>query len=190
MLESLEDELFHLEINNNKSDTESENHDKLCYYCNKELVIPPNEVDNFINKHMNKKKKSLYVILVFRLCPTLLPCYFVMNNPTLKKIIIDYFNINDNNIDYYLLYQNYNYVINKNITSFMYNIYFNQPELKYDDHIKCSLCNNYMCPMHIYLSNTSYFKCKYCCKKWILCGWCKPLFDEYYACEYIHKLII
>jgi hypothetical protein len=187
MTEWLDDGIFHLEINNN-SDTESETeYNKLCYYCNKELVIPPNEIDNFINKHMYKKKKSLYVILVFRLCPSLLPWYFVMNNPTLRKIIFDFLNIKDDNINDYLLYQYYISVINKNITSFVYNIYFNQLKLNYEDHIKCSLCNNYICPMHIYLSNIRYFKCKYCHKKWILCGWCKPLFNEYYACEYIHK---
>lgn len=174
-----------------------------CYYCLNYMVIPPTEISNFIKMHLHldKKHHAKYLIAVFKLCGKLLPYDFVMGNKILRNIVYNYFNLQDkfsNNISDrttndiqsdYLLYNNY--ILNNNhikINSFVYNIYFNQPNLEYDDYFTCSLCKVNLCPMHLYLSNIICNKCNYCNKKWLICGWCKPLFNEFYGCKYIHKL--
>lgn len=171
-----------------------------CFYCRSNLVIPNTEINNFIDLYIysNKKKHIKYLLLVFRLCPNLLPFKFVMTNKILRSTIYDFLNIDDkfkNNpdertdLDIINDYSVYNtYIKNiKDIPQYIYEIYFNQPNLKFSDYIMCTICNNYICPMHIFLLDYICSSCNFCEKKWFVCGYCRPNFNEQYACKYIHK---
>jgi hypothetical protein len=175
--------------------------ESFCWCCKNQLVIPCTEIDNFVitYSNVNKKKFNKYLLLIFRLCPKLLPFNFIMTNKILRENVYSYLNLYDNfkyNINErtdadistdYTIYSTYITQINRNISPFVYEIYFYQPSLKYEDYIKCSICHRYQCPMHMYLSNCTFSKCTFCDKKWQVCGWCKPIYNEYYACMFIHK---
>lgn len=177
------------------------NNTNFCVCCKNQLVIPDTEINNFVNAHINttKKKYIKYLLTVFRLCPKMLPFSFIMSNKFLREYIYNYLKLPDNfknnlnkrtvldiNSDY-LVYNTYMTKTNRKITPFVYEIYFHQPNLNYDDYSKCSICCNYICPMHLYLSNSIYSHCNLCGGRWLICGWCKPSFNEYYACKFIHK---
>lgn len=186
------------ELPENNSDYSNES---FCSCCKNQLVIPYTEIDNFVRTHsnINKKKFNKYLMLLFRLCPNLLPFNFIMTNKFLREKVYSYLNLHDNfkynpnertyeniNTDY-TIYSIYLSKTNREMSPFVYEIYFHQVNLKYEDYIKCSICRRYQCPMHMYLSNCLFSKCTYCDKNCIICGWCKPIYNEYYACKFIHK---
>ena len=194
-----------LYFRNNQQDcnTNDYKNTSFCFYCKTNLVIPSTEINNFINLYIysNKKKHIKYLLLVFRLCPNLLPFNFVMTNKILRNTIFNLLNITDNFknnlndrsyldiINDYSVYNRYIKHINNliNLQPYVYEIYFNQPDLKFSDYIKCSTCNNYICPMHVFLLYYFCSSCSFCEKKWFVCGYCRPIFNEEYACKYIHK---
>jgi hypothetical protein len=174
--------------------------ESFCVCCKSQLILPHNEVNNFLNSHFDVKKKIniKYLLLVFRLCPYYFSMDYLMKNPILKNKMIEHLksigkisndeltSINSNEQGEIILYDKYFSFINQ-VTPFAYEIYFHQPNLTFMDYIKCSICRGYMCPMHYYLSNSSCIKCTYCDKNWLVCGWCKPNFNEFYACKFIHQ---
>jgi hypothetical protein len=174
------------------------------YYCNNCItrsILPETEIQNFLEKHkfISNKRIAKFILLVFRLCPQYMTPNYVMGNIILRNIIYSYYKIEDkfkNNPDCReyddisydnCLYSKYLTDMNNDVSSYIYEIYFNQPNLTYFDYIQCSTCNDNICPMHAYLSNITYTNCNYCTKKWIICGYCKLTFNKYYACKYIHK---
>ena len=189
--------IYDNEPDNNTDYTNS----NFCIYCKNKMVIPYNEINNFAKIHINvhKKRYVKYLIAVFKLRANLLPYNFVMTNKILRELVYSYLNLPDkfaNNINErtesdikidYSIYTTYLLKNNRETTTFVYEIYFHQPDLKYEDYLKCSMCKMYLCPMHLYLSNSTFSQCNFCDKKWLVCGWCKPFFNEYYACKYIHK---
>jgi hypothetical protein len=166
----------------------------ICNYCKKYLVLPYNEIETFISYHINLQKKSKYLILIFRLCPKLFSYESVIINKFLRDIFFKSVRITYDstiNVSNYLsnIYiQNlYQYYITREVTAFVYELYFYQQNIDYLDHIKCSICNNHICPLHIYLSNCYYSKCNYCNNNWFICGWCKSNFNELYICKLYHN---
>ena len=161
-----------------------------CFFCKNYMVVPNYEIFNFLTKHLSLNKYSKYLIIVFRLQPDLFTGIDIMKNKYLRKYILNYLNIQEknvlNDVDYLMLYKNKL----KNCTiEYIYENLFHQPNLTYIDYIKCDSCKNYLCPMHIYLSNSLYKSCDICnVQKWTICGWCKNDFDEKYACKYMHNL--
>jgi len=172
-----------------------------CHYCRNYEVLPDVEVHNFLNKYLilNTNINVKYLILVFRLRPDIFSNYDIMMNKYLKKYILSYLNIKDENSNNIFMKNSEESLFkNTEILSFMrasnsinehtFENLFHQSNLKYTDYIKCDSCKNYMCPKHIYLSNCYYAKCKICnVKSWTICGWCKPGFNEVYACKYLHN---
>lgn len=167
-----------------------------CYYCKNYLVLAESEISLFLNLHMILKKNSKYLILVFRLCPNIFLNYDIMINKYLRKYILNYLNLPDEKFDnkcdnYFnnmMILNQYFSIINKSTNAHIFENLFHQPNLKYGDYLKCDSCKNYMCPKHIYLANCYFAKCKICnSNNWTICGWCKPNFNEEYACEYIHN---
>lgn len=167
---------------------------KFCYCCEQNLILPIYEITNFIRHHLLLNKYSKYLIIVFRLCPTIFLDYDVSENKHLKKYILDYISSKDkceidtgNSIFANLnLVNQYELCTRKSSNSHIFEILFHQENLKYTDYIKCDSCKQYLCPMHTYLGNCIYKKCNYCDKRWTICGWCKSEFNEEYACKYIH----
>lgn len=172
-----------------------------CNFCRNQVVIPFSETDNFINAHrnINSIKYKKYLLPVFRLCPFLFDLDFVMSNKLLRGIVYNHLGIIDNFknnplermehdvINDYAVYNNYLSRIRHDKTHFVFEIYFHQPELQFSDYVKCNICKSYLCPLHFYISNSHCVGCKYCDKKWLICSNCKPVFNEFYACKYIHK---
>lgn len=166
----------------------------ICDCCQKYLIIPNDRVNNFLIYHLNLKKKSKYLILIFRLCPYLFSYDIMILNKYLREIFfnwIGYTRSSNLELSMYLenkemqnIYLNYQ---TKELTSFVYELYFHQQNIEYIDHVKCSICNFHLCPLHLYLANCDYSKCTYCEKKWIICGWCKPIFQESAACKFVHQ---
>jgi hypothetical protein len=172
------------------------NNQFFCHYCKNYLVLAEAEIALFLNLHITLNKNYKYLILVFRLCPNIFLNYDIMMNKYLRRYIFNYLNLSDetfyNNADKYfyniIILNQYFSIINKSTNSHIFENLFHQPNLKYEDYLKCDSCKNYMCPKHMYLSNCYFAKCKICkSNNWTICGWCKPNFNEEYACEYIHN---
>lgn len=172
-----------------------------CNYCKTYQILPNNEINAFLARHenMTNKKHIKYLILTFRLNPSIFYADFVMDNKILREIVFNFLQQDDkfkNNLlkrtqDDMLIdrsfYNSYFVNINKNISPFIYETYFHQPKLDFTDYIKCTFCRKFICPMHCYITSLYCAKCNYCDKKWIICGWCKEMFDEKYACNILHK---
>jgi hypothetical protein len=187
------------------------NNHHFCFYCKNHMVIPEYEICTFLECHMIShqdnitnntafKKYSKYLLLVFRLRPSIFLSHNVMENKYIKNYILDFLGIKDKYtnksegrtlMDFEILNQYEAKNSNRgNFNSHIFEILFYQPKLDFIDYIKCDSCKNYLCPMHIYLANCVYKKCEICNeKKWTICGWCKPNFNEAIACKYIHKKI-
>ena len=170
------------------------NNQQFCYYCRNYLVLPDYEIINFLNFHLSLKKYSKYLILVFRLCPGIFMGYNILDNIQLRKFVFNCLNLNETDIDYnnyfiqFSIYNKYKNAFDFNSKHFIYENLFHQANLTFGDYIKCDSCKNYLCPMHIYLSNCHFKHCTKCHdKKWTICGWCKSSFNEELACKYIHK---
>jgi len=176
-----------------------------CCYCRNHEVLPEHEILNFLNEHIfqNPNINKQYLILVFRLKPELFYNLSILNNKHLKKYILSYLNIdikdlnneinllneNEQKIKYTEILNLYYKKIENCVNMYLFKILFHQSNLKYNDYVKCDSCKNYLCPKHRYLSNIYYAKCKCCMhKNWIICGWCKPGFNEFYACKFLHKI--
>lgn len=175
-----------------------------CKFCSEYKVLPENEISNFIDYHINvlnnnksiifKKKILKYLTLVFRVCPNLFQFDNIIYCDYLRKLFFnligtnekDYISLNDMYLNNELYYK-YIAITKKKMTPFVYEIYFYQPDLKYESYTKCTICKGYMCPIHFYLSNSYCSKCTYCEQYWTVCGWCKDFFNEEYACKYIHQ---
>lgn len=189
---------FHFSLNEHSSNYENKN---FCDCCRKQYVIPPSELDSFIFSHatFSSPRTKKYLLLVFRLKPFLFPFDVVMDNPFLRQTVYDRTGTNDrfkknisarteeNKETDKLVYTKYFNILGIEATDFVYEQYFHQPYLTFCDYVKCSICRSNMCPTHYYLSNAQCSKCNFCDKSWVVCGWCKPNFNEGYACKYIHK---
>lgn len=183
----------------NNSNNYSNTH--FCHCCRNQLVLSYNDINNFINSHAYSKSKKCikYLLMVFRLCPHFFPIDIVMNSIVLRNRVYSHLQLPDkfkNNpsersqqdiVADTSIYETYYSKIHKELNPFVYEIYFHQPNLTFSDYIQCSVCKSYMCPMHFYLSNSNCSKCKFCDKNWVVCGWCKNIFTEEYACKFIHK---
>lgn len=193
-----EKELFKLFIEQDKhSETEflsDYSNENFCFFCKKYEVLPASEIVNFLESHYINNKNNKYLLLVFRLRPDIFVNFDIMNNNYLKKYIISYlslknydYNTQNLNLDSAIKSQYY-YAISNATNTHVYENQFHQPKLKYTDYVKCDYCKSYMCPKHVYLSNCYFNLCNICKEKpWSICGWCKPNFNEYMACKYLHK---
>lgn len=161
-----------------------------CYYCSNYMVLPNQEMDNFLNNHFKINKYSKYLFLVFRLCPYIFYSVDVMSNKYLEKFILTDLNLQS---DYdknkkFDIFNDYNIKNGFQLKPFVFENLFHQPKLNFCDYIKCDICKNYLCPMHVSLSNCFHKKCNICSDKiWNVCGWCKFDFEEHIACKYIHQ---
>jgi hypothetical protein len=177
------------------------NNECFCHYCKNNLILPNYEIINFLDSHLLLGKNPKYLLLVFRLSPNIFSNYNVMDNKHLRKYIINYLNIVEeqkpksdspelskfNNLRDMIILNQYLLKIKPSFNSHIYEVLFHQPNLKYTDYVKCDSCKNYQCPKHAYLSNNYYAKCRICKEKsWTICGWCKPGFIEEIACKYLH----
>lgn len=193
-----EEEIFKLFIEQGE-DPETEfssdySNENFCFFCKKYEVLPVSEIVNFLESHYINNKNNKYLLLVFRLKPDIFINFDIMNNNYLKKYIISYLRLKNYdystqniNLDLAIKYQYYNTITNT-FNTHIYETHFHQPNLKYTNYVKCDYCKNYMCPKHVYLSNCYFHLCNICKEKtWSICGWCKPIFNEYMACQYIHK---
>lgn len=179
--------------------------ESFCHYCRNHQVLPDFEIYNFLDKYLmtNTNANIKYLILVFRLRPEIFFRYDVMMNKHLRKYILSYLHLDksildDLNLDdpsqiflknMNILNQYYSKVASS-INSHVYENLFHQVNLKFIDYLRCDSCKNYMCPKHTYLANCYFGKCKSCeVKNWTICGWCKPSFNEDFACKYLHKKI-
>jgi hypothetical protein len=189
--------------------------ESFCAYCKSHQVLPDFEIYNFMDKHLmtdsNITKK--YLIMIFRLRPDIFFNYDVLSNKHLRKYILSYLRMNNISIEHdgactdvdkvckfdlgdpremffrntKIMNQYYSKVFGS-VNAYVYENLFHQPNLKFEDYLKCDSCKNYMCPKHIYLSNCYFGTCNYCkVRNWSICGWCKPGFNEYFACKYLHK---
>jgi hypothetical protein len=183
------------------NDSNNYTNSNFCNCCRNLFILPYDDTNDFLNWHLNStlKKHNKYLLLVFRLNPFIFPCDLTMNNKFLRNIIYSNLRIDDkfkNNLgertELDIINDKnsfYTYInrMNREMSTFAYEIFFNQPNLNFCDYIQCSICTSYMCPMHFYLSSSYCAKCKFCIKIWVVCGWCKNIFNEEYACKYIHK---
>lgn len=179
--------------------------ESFCYHCRNYHVLPDFEIYNFLDKYLmiNTNSNIKYLILVFRLRPEIFFSYDVMMNKHLRKYILSYLHLDKSIVDDLntddpskIFLKNMNILnryyskVTSTINTHVYENLFHQANLKFIDYLRCDSCKNYMCPKHTYLANCYFGKCK-CCKvkNWTICGWCKPGFNEYFACKYLHKKI-
>jgi hypothetical protein len=194
-LEEIYKNMYECEESYDIRGTTNYNNMHFCYYCKQNLVIPAGEITKFLNYHVYSKKYSKYLLIVFRLFPSIFIGYNILENKFLKKFILDYLSFKEHckfEIEFaefasLKLINEYELQTRNNLNSHIFENIFYQENLKYTDYIKCDSCKNYLCPMHIYLGNCIYKCCDICNKKWTICGWCKPDFNEEYACKYIHQ---
>ena len=159
-----------------------------CFYCKNYLVLPNFETINFLKTHLIDKKNYKYLLLVFRLCPSIFDIKHILGNKYLKKYVYDYLGIKEPKTSDLVILNQYSIKVGTNFKPHVFENLFHQPDLKYTDYIKCDSCKNYLCPMHIHLGSCTYKKCEVCNDKtWMICGWCKVDFKEEYACKYIHQ---
>ena len=156
-----------------------------CFYCKTYQFIPIHEIENFLQIHLENNKKKKFLIMAYRIIPEIFHNYDLSNNKILQNILQN----NTGNIisieQYKLLDKRNNvYKIDK---TFRFENQFYQEGLTLSDYINCDICKKYLCPHHAYISNTFFDVCKYCnVKNWTICGWCKYLFNEYWACKILH----
>lgn len=187
-------------LNTKSSDYSNES---FCSCCKIYQTLPDFEIYNFLNKYLitNTNRNIKYLIIVFRLRPEIFSRCDIMMNKHLRKYIFSYLSINNTN-PYNLILENSEEIFFKNISvlneyfskitgtinTYIYENLFHQPNLNFTDYVKCDSCKNYMCPMHTYLANCYFAKCRSCnVQNWSICGWCKPGFNEDFACKYLHN---
>lgn len=171
--------------------TDYSNHN-FCHYCRKGQIIPEFEIFNFIQHHIKLKKQSKYLIILFRLCPYAFTSFDVVSNKHLKKYMMDFLNLkNTSVITDSMLFDIYSRKATQILSENVYENLFHQHNLNFTDYIKCDICESYICPMHIYLSNCYFAPCNLCNSKkknnkWSVCGWCKSNLNEFYYCDLLH----
>jgi hypothetical protein len=166
---------------------------EFCHYCNTHQVIPIGELPNFMYMHLINNKNPRYLKILYRIHPEYFLGIDITKNKHLKSIIQNEFGsiasseeVNSPNFNKYI--NNYSFSFDR---TFRFEINFHQENLTFCDYIKCNLCHGYLCPMHIYLTNFHNAKCNICgIKSWNVCGWCKPMFNEYWACKILHNIEI
>jgi hypothetical protein len=172
------------------SDVKITNYDSnfCCKYCKTHDFIPNMEINNFLNKHLVLNKNKKFLLMAYRLIPEIFIYHDISTHELLKNFL-------QNNSGQ--LTNNYKYMFPdiSNPNTYTYNFdrafrfasLFYQPNLAFEDYLRCDLCKNYVCPYHIYLSNCLFKKCTMCNKKkWVICGWCKFDFNEYWGCIIVH----
>jgi len=140
---------------------------------------------------LNKNKK--FLIIAYRLAPEIFVYHDISTHPVLKNLLQDNSGQLTNN--YKFVHPNtFNSVHNPNLYTynfdrvFRFSSLFYQENLGYEDYMRCDICKKHVCPYHIYLSNFLFKDCTMCNKKkWVICGWCKFDFNEYWACIILHN---
>lgn len=146
--------------------------DNKCYCCKNYLIIhellqykfiEKYKISSLDNKENNAQKlPSKYIKILFRLKPKL------------------FIGLKFNNYKY-LDSLKFNYYINNYNLSFLFETYFYQPDISYDDYIICTICLKDFCPIHTVLNEFFMKKCNCCSKYWNICAWCKNdyLFEQF-----------
>jgi len=178
------------EINLNNSDKFLDNK---CYCCKNYLIIHELLQYKFIEKYKKNKEflddnipqqlPSKYIKMLFRLKPKLFSGLNLENYKYLDSL-------------------KYNYYINNDNLSFLFETYFYQPNISYDDYIICTICLKNYCPKHTILNEFFMKKCNCCSKYWNICAWCKndylfeqfdcnnKIIDEYMLCSCFHEQVL
>lgn len=142
---------------------------EFCNFCKNHILFNEEESDDFLNKFLYKGFNKKILTLAFRLNPTLIDHVKFDYYKKLNNIFLD--------IKLPIIY-NIGYI---NI----FEIYFYQENLKYNDFEKCCLCNKYYCPLHLYISQFKLFRCN--CKKEIyICNDCYHAYSKNIICTILH----
>jgi hypothetical protein len=183
-----------LEIKNNLHLNNSDKFlDNKCYCCKNYLIIHELLQYKFIEKYKKNKEflddnipqqlPSKYIKMLFRLKPKLFSGLNLENYKYLDSLKFNY-NINNDNL------------------SFLFETYFYQPNISYDDYIICTICLKDYCPIHTILNEFFMKKCNCCSKYWNICAWCKndylfeqfdcnnKIIDEYILCHCFHEQVL
>ena len=140
---------------------------------------------------LNKNNK--FLIIAYRIAPEIFAYNDLSRNSVLKKLLQN--NCGQLTNNYKFVYPDtFSPTYNSNLytynfeRSFRFSSLFYQENLGYEDYMQCDLCKKFVCPYHVYLSNFLFKHCSMCNKKkWVICGWCKFDFNEYWGCIILHQ---
>ena len=145
---------------------------ELCNFCTNHILFNKKNSNDFLTKFLYNGFNKKILTLAFRL------------NPKLIEFV---------RFDYYKkLFDVFSDIklpttCDKNGYIHMFEIYFNQENLKYDDFENCSFCNKYYCPLHLKIAPFKTFKCD-CDKEIRVCNDCYHERSEKILCALLHLL--
>ena len=145
---------------------------EVCNYCLNHILFNVKNSYDFLNKFLYKGFNKKILVLAFRL------------NPKLIEFV---------NFDYYRklnqIFIDINLPIKSDINGYMhiFEIYFNQDNLKLDDFENCAFCNKYYCPLHLKIAPFKSFKCD-CEKEIRICNDCYHVHSKKIICAILHLL--
>lgn len=168
----LQEELYGLHVYNIQNDYSNK---KFCFYCIYYSDIYKHDYKELLERYYYQHKYSKILLLLFRLFPSL----FKNIDYSQHKILSNVQSMS-NTMEIINNKNEYRYHI--------YDIFFHQTNLYFEDYTKCDICGICACPLHEKICLFLYMKCFICKEKiWCLCSKCKVLYNPGYICSKYHK---
>lgn len=143
---------------------------ELCNFCMNHFLFNKKNSNDFLTKFLYKGFNKKILTLAFRLNPKLIEFVRFDSYKKLNEIFFDIkLPVTRDKIGYEHIFE----------------IYFNQENLKYEDFEKCSFCNKYYCPLHSKIASFKSFKCE-CEKEIYVCNDCYHERSEKILCTLFH----